>query len=134
MRGGQNNRVPILAAPTVLGVAYAFWKDLTAPFTIALMIGQVLPILLETPCIGRGVVLCRPPCWCASPIQWPEACPKGPGSSGCQCAVSATMPLLHQACNLQLLPLTRSKQCPLADRGERHQVRRVCQRLCLSGV
>lgn len=41
VRGGQNNRVPVLAAPTLLGVAYAFWKDLTAPFTIALMIGQV---------------------------------------------------------------------------------------------
>lgn len=42
VRGGQNNRVPILAAPTLLGVAYAFWKDLTAPFTIALMIGQIV--------------------------------------------------------------------------------------------
>ena len=132
MRGGQNNRVPILAAPTVLGVAYAFWKDLTAPFTIALMIGQVPPILLETPCVGSGFVLCRPPA--GVQVQRPEACPKGPGSSGCQCAVSATMPLIHQACNMQLLPLTQSEQCPLADRGEWHQVRRVCQRLCLSGV
>ena len=44
VRGGQNNRVPVLAAPTLLGVAYAFWKDLTAPFTIALMIGQVRAI------------------------------------------------------------------------------------------
>jgi hypothetical protein len=59
VRGGQNNRVPILAAPTLLGVAYAFWKDLTAPFTIALMIGQARNHQPSTarPRVGSGVVL-----------------------------------------------------------------------------
>lgn len=47
VRGGQNNRIPVLAVPTVAAVAYAFWKDLTAPFTIALMIGQVCDVQLS---------------------------------------------------------------------------------------
>lgn len=41
VRGGQNNRIPVLTVPTLAACAYAFWKDLTAPLTIALMIGQV---------------------------------------------------------------------------------------------
>lgn len=41
VRGGQNNRVPVLTIPTLAAVAYAYWKDLTPTFTIALMIGQV---------------------------------------------------------------------------------------------
>ncbi len=34
--------MPLLTIPTLAGVAYAFWKDLSPKFTIALMIGQVL--------------------------------------------------------------------------------------------
>ena len=66
VRGGQNNRVPILAAPTVAGVAYAFWKDLTAPFTIALMIGQVRTMNSKPPArmLGSGDALRRPPLAC----------------------------------------------------------------------
>jgi hypothetical protein len=41
VRGGQNNRIPVLTVPTLAACAYACWKELTAPFTIALMIGQV---------------------------------------------------------------------------------------------
>jgi len=41
VRGGQNNRVPVLTIPTLAAVAYAYWKNLTPTFTIALMIGQV---------------------------------------------------------------------------------------------
>ena len=41
VRGGQDNRIPVWTLPTLAAVAYAFWKDLTPQFTIALMIGQV---------------------------------------------------------------------------------------------
>ena len=64
MRGGQNNRVPVLAAPTLLGVAYAFWQDLTAPFTIALMIGQARIVKLQSPGRVLAVVSC-----CGGPMD-----------------------------------------------------------------
>mmetsp|Transcript_19644 Transcript_19644/g.59420 ORF Transcript_19644/g.59420 Transcript_19644/m.59420 type:complete len:265 (+) Transcript_19644:128-922(+) len=41
VRGGQNNTVPVLTIPTLAAAAYAFWKDLTPAFTIALLLGQV---------------------------------------------------------------------------------------------
>jgi hypothetical protein len=42
VRGGQDNRIPVLTVPTLAAVAYSFWKDLTPTFTIALMIGQIV--------------------------------------------------------------------------------------------
>ena len=40
MRGGQNNKVPVLCVPTLAAAAYAFYRDITPQFTIALIVGQ----------------------------------------------------------------------------------------------
>lgn len=47
VRGGQNDKVPVLCVPTLAAAAYAFYKDITPQFTIALIVGQVAASALK---------------------------------------------------------------------------------------
>lgn len=47
VRSSQKNVVPLLTVPTLVAAAWAFWKEVTPQFTIALIIGQIVASALK---------------------------------------------------------------------------------------
>lgn len=64
VRGGQNDKVPVLCVPTLAAAAYAFYKDITPQFTIALIVGQARWTASHPSFLPSGLVIVVDCCAC----------------------------------------------------------------------